>query len=136
MHWLDRLRGLTIAGSVTVRFNLIPEPPPLRAVAFRRGTLMGRAVKGLDHFDTPAAAGVARKTQVALNGAAPAEIDVTDPTVEFDCSEGDVYVITATDTDANGTSVLSAALTGTVPTFPPPPVPDAPPLSSVSFRLA
>ena len=96
------------------------------------------AVKALAHFDTPADSGVTRKIQVTLNAAAPVEIDVTDPTVEFDCQEGDAYSVTSTDTNVSGTSSPSAALTGTVPTLtpPPPPVPNPPPLSSLTFRLA
>jgi hypothetical protein len=137
MTWLDRLRGLTIAGSVTVRFDLVPDAPVLTAVTFKRGSLMA-AVKGLTHFDSAAAAGVDRKIYVVLNGAAPVTVDATDPTVEFDCNEGDVYSIDSDDTNASGTGPRSPALTGTVPTFPPPPppVPGAPPLSSVTFRLA
>jgi hypothetical protein len=132
-----RLHGFSISGTVSIQFDLVPAAPRLTGVTFHRGTL-SMAAKGLTHFDTPADPGVARKIQVTLNGAAPVEIDVTDPTVEFDCNEGDSYSITATDTNATGTGPASPALTGTVPSFPPPPppLPAAPPLSSVSFRAA
>jgi hypothetical protein len=139
-HQTEKSRpgGNTSDSQVRVVFDLVPLAPTLRSVTFTRGTTFMAAVKGLTHFDTPADAGVTRKIQVTLNSDPAVEIDVTDPTVEFDCNESDTYSITSTDTNASGPSAPSAALTGTVPSFPPPPppVPNPPPLSSVSFRLA
>jgi hypothetical protein len=78
---------------------------------------------------------------VVLNSAAPITLDAGAPpgvAVTFDCNSGDTYSITQTDTNADGTSIPSVPLTGTVPTFvtPPTTVPGQPGVPTVSFAPA
>jgi hypothetical protein len=136
--WFDRLRGLTVEGRITVRFDLIPTAPVLLTVKFTRGKDM--ALKGLIVPQLPAAAGNTRTASITLNGGPSISVDITDPTATFDCNEGDTYSLFATDSNVSGSGPASNTLTGVCsilpPPPPPPPVPGAPVLLSVSFTSA
>ncbi len=73
-----------------------------------------------------------RMVSVDINGSAtPIVFDDLDGTGTFSCNPGDVCVVTDVDSNANGSSLPSAAFTATAPA--PPSVPATPTVSGVTF---
>jgi hypothetical protein len=119
-------------GKPTVRFQLHPH-------VTSKGHHMANALGTVTPFPATASdQDVDIQILVALNGGTPVVLDAHIPqtAVTFDCNQGDTYSITQIDFNVVGPSVASDPVTGTVPTFLPPPpntVPGQPGVPTVVF---